>query len=47
MSRSQVPRGTTRKENCPKCGRLYFNFVEGTKTRNICTICRPVKEVKK
>ena len=40
---STVPRGCKKKEVCPKCGRLYWNFCDKgkTNTRNICTICKP------
>ena len=46
MSKSQVPRGATRKELC-KCGKFYYwNYCEGNSTtpRNLCLICRPARE---
>jgi len=47
MNKPGIPRGVTKKEKCPKCGRMYWNFMEGRELRNICTICKPVEEKKK
>lgn len=49
MSRSQVPRGATRKSICPKCGIYYWNYCEGNSIhpRNICGNCKPAMEQNK
>lgn len=45
MGRSQVPRGTTKKEKC-ECGRFFYPYQLGNKVINKCEICIPRREKK-
>lgn len=49
MGKSQVPRGATKKEKCPKCGGHYFQQLRGNSLEmtDACISCKPWQYEKK
>ena len=46
MGKSQVPRGSTRKEQCD-CGRYYYPYQIGNSIIYKCELCHPRADGKK
>jgi hypothetical protein len=46
MGQSMVPRGSTKKEICPKCGRYYYPYLNVNTLIKQCELCSPRPEKK-
>jgi len=48
MTKSTVPRGSTQKEKCINCNRLFYPYLTSTgKLIKICQVCLPEEEKKR